>query len=56
VGTATQTEIIRINPDDTWDLVVGPPRAMPLLNGGVEWKYPLSGLNAGFGHTLNDHA
>jgi len=56
VGTATQTEIIRINPDDTWDLVVGPPRPMPLPNGGVEWKYPLSGLNAGFGHTLNDHA
>jgi hypothetical protein len=23
VGTATLTEVIRINPDDTWDLVVG---------------------------------
>jgi len=56
VGTATQTEIIRINPDDTWDLVIGPPRAVPKRGGGSEWKYPISGLDAGFGHTLNDHA
>ena len=56
VGTATYTEIIRINPDDTWDVVVGSPRQVPLPGGGVEWKYPLSGLEAGFGHTLNDHA
>jgi hypothetical protein len=56
VGTATFTEIIRINPDDTWDLVVGQPRQVPLPAGGSEWKYPLSNLNAGFGHTLNDHA
>lgn len=56
VGTATQTEVLRINPDDTWDLVVGPPRQAPAVNGGVEWKYPISGLDSGFGHTLNDHA
>jgi hypothetical protein len=56
VGTATYTELIRINADDTWDLVVGSPRAIPLPGGGVEWKYPVSGLDAGFGHTLNDHA
>jgi hypothetical protein len=56
VGTATQTELVRINPDDTWDLVMGPPRAVPLPGGGVETKYPLSGLDAGFGQTLNDHA
>jgi hypothetical protein len=55
VGTATQAELVRINPDDTWDLVVGPPRAATLPNGTTEWKYPLSGLDAGFGHTLNDH-
>ena len=53
VGTGSQTEIIRINPDDTWDLVVGSPRQVPSTN---EWKYPISGLDAGFGHTLNDHA
>jgi hypothetical protein len=56
VGTATFTEVIRINPDDTWDLVVGAPRTAPALDGGVEGKYPLSGLDAGFGMTLNDHA
>ncbi|MGH7046875.1 MAG: hypothetical protein ACREE2_10885 [Stellaceae bacterium] len=56
VGTATFTEVIRINPDDSWDLVVGAPRQVPLPNGGSEWKYPLSGLDAGFGDTLNDHA
>ena len=56
VGTASQTELIRINADDTWDLVMGPPRPVPLPGGGVEWKYPLSGLDAGFGHSLNDHA
>lgn len=56
VGTATQTEIIRINPDDTWDLVIGPPRVALSPTGGAEWKYPISGLDAGFGHTLNDHA
>ena len=55
VGTASFPEVIRINPDDTWDLVVGQPRQVPLAAGGSEWKYPLSNLNAGFGHTLNDH-
>lgn len=53
VGTGTQTEIIRINPDDTWDLVAGTPRQVPSTG---EWKYPISGLDAGFGQTLNDHA
>ena len=57
VGTASMTEVVRINPDDTWDLVVGPPRVAPALGGvGVEFKYPLSGLDNGFGHTPNDHA
>lgn len=56
VGTATFTEVIRINPDDTWDLVVGAPRAVPLSDGGSEVKYPLSGLDGGFGDTPNDHA
>jgi hypothetical protein len=53
VGTASATEIIRINPDDTWDLVIGQPRFDTSRN---EWKYPISNLDAGFGHTLNDHA
>jgi hypothetical protein len=56
VGTASFTEMVRINPDDTWDVVFGPARMAPAPGGGVEWKYPLSGLDNGFGHTLNDHA
>src|SRR5262249_34634085 len=56
VGTGTQTELIRINPHDTWGVVVGPPRIVPSADGGSEWKFPLSGLDAGFGHSLNDHA
>ena len=56
VGTATFTEVLRINTDDTWDLVVGIPRQVPTSSGGTQWKYPLSNLGAGFGLTLNDHA
>jgi ubiquinone/menaquinone biosynthesis C-methylase UbiE len=37
-------EIIRIGPDDTWDLVVGEPRLTPQ---GL--KMPISGLDSGFG-------
>jgi hypothetical protein len=36
-------EIIRIYPDDTWDLVAGTPRETP-----DGQKYPLSGLGPGF--------
>uniref|UniRef100_Q026U6 Fibronectin type-III domain-containing protein n=1 Tax=Solibacter usitatus (strain Ellin6076) TaxID=234267 RepID=Q026U6_SOLUE len=52
VGTATFAEMVRINPDDTWDLVMGTPRIDPVT---YQWKYPLSNLDAGFGLTLNDH-
>jgi SAM-dependent methyltransferase len=37
-------ELIRINPDDSWDLVAGEPRFTP---DGL--KVPISGLGAGFG-------
>lgn len=51
VGTdRPAAEVIRINPDDTWDLVVGTPRETP-----DGWKYPLSGLDAGFNNWLNGH-
>jgi len=56
VGTATFTEVLRINADDTWDLVVGIPRQVPNSAGELQWKYPTSNLGAGFGLTLNDHA
>lgn len=51
VGTADPSELIRINPDDTWDLVVGAPRLLP----DGSWKYPLSGLGKGFSNDLNLH-
>jgi len=43
-------EIIRIYPDDTWDLVVGTPRRTP---DGV--KVPLSGMGPGFDNFFNGY-
>ena len=51
VGTDNPAELIRINPDDTWDLLVGSPRRAP----SGAWIYPLSGLEDGFAHQFNDH-
>jgi hypothetical protein len=50
VGTDRPTELIRINPDDTWELVVGPPRVTP-----TGLKRPISGLLTGFGNLFNGH-
>lgn len=50
VGTDRPTELIRINPDDTWDLVVGAPRETP-----EGFKAPISGLPTGFGNIFNGH-
>jgi hypothetical protein len=51
VGTdRPATEIIRINPDDSWELVVGAPRETP-----TGLRRPLSGLGAGFNSWLNGH-
>src|SRR5262249_30212034 len=47
VGPAP-AELIRIHPDDTWDLVVGTERHTPQ---GL--KCPISGLGPGFGTKLN---
>ena len=44
VGPAP-AEVIRIAPDDSWDLIVGEPRVTP-----EGLKTPLSGLGAGFGN------
>ncbi|RIK56654.1 MAG: hypothetical protein DCC57_02970 [Chloroflexi bacterium] len=43
-------EMIRINPDNTWDLVMGDGRETP-----TGWKYPISGFTAGFGNFYNAH-
>lgn len=50
VGTDRPAELYRINPDDSWDLVVGEPR--------VTWtgqKTPLSGMSTGFDWFATQH-
>lgn len=49
VGPAP-AELIRIYPDDTWDLVVGAPRITP--EGA---KIPISGLGPGFDNFMNGY-
>lgn len=50
VGTNRPTELIRIDPDDTWELVVGEPRDTPQGP-----KRPISGQPTGFGNPFNGH-
>ncbi|MCB0077590.1 MAG: hypothetical protein KDD73_09185 [Anaerolineales bacterium] len=50
VGTDITTELIRINPDDSWELIVGTSRTTP---DGV--KAPLSGYGTGFDWPYNVH-
>ena len=50
VGTDRPTEMVRLNPDDSSDLLVGPPRDTP-----QGMKYPLSGMSNGFGNTFTGH-
>ncbi|HUD72156.1 MAG TPA: hypothetical protein VMQ62_09355, partial [Dongiaceae bacterium] len=49
VGPAA-AELIRIHPDDSWDLVAGTPRLTP-----VGAKKPLSGLGPGFGNPFTGY-
>lgn len=51
VGTAGPAEQIRINADDTWDLVMGTPRQTPT----GQWLYPLTGFSEGFDNNFNLH-
>jgi hypothetical protein len=44
------SELLRVHPDDTWDVIVGSPRATP-----VGRKEPNSGLLPGFGNALNGY-
>lgn len=46
----TPAEIVRVNADDSWDLIMGNPR---VVNGVV--KSPTSGLGSGFGWWFNEH-
>ncbi len=50
VGTDRQTEMIRVNPDDTWEIVSGYPRDTP-----DGYKAPISGINQWFGNYFNGH-
>jgi hypothetical protein len=43
-------ELIRINPDDSWQLVAGNPRLT-----AIGMIYPISGLADGFGNPFNAH-
>lgn len=49
-GIGAAAELIRINPDDSWDVVVGYPRITP-----DGYTFPISGLMAGFGNVFNGH-
>jgi nucleoside-diphosphate-sugar epimerase len=46
VGPAAP-ELVRVYPDDSWDLIIGRPRQSP-----DGWKEPLSGLSPGFDNLL----
>jgi hypothetical protein len=50
VGSDRPTEMIRINPDDSWDLVVGYPRQTPMGP-----KLPISGITEYFGNPFLGH-
>lgn len=50
VGLVGPAELIRINSDDTWDVVVGSARWTP-----VGYKTPLSGFDEGFNNPFNAH-
>ncbi len=50
LGSAKPAEVIRVNTDDSWDVIVGEPRDTPSGR-----KLPLSGLGAGFGYFFNQH-
>lgn len=50
VGTDRPAELLRINPDDTWDLIMGAGRDTPQGH-----KEPLSGMGDGFDQPFNGH-
>jgi hypothetical protein len=51
IGTNQPAELIRINPNDTWDLVIGDSRQTT----SGEWKYPQTGLGDSFDWFFNIH-
>jgi Dockerin type I domain len=55
-GTDRPNELIRIHPDDSWDLVVGNPRTIPPGQPGAgQVKDPLSGVGQYFNNGFTGH-
>lgn len=50
-GTNQPAELVRVNPDDTWDLIMGEPRLDPDSGDLIE---PLSGFGDGFDEIPDD--
>jgi hypothetical protein len=50
VGTDGPTELIRVNTDNSWDLIIGSPRSTPQGQ-----KNPLSGIGEYFDNEFNRH-
>lgn len=56
VGTDRPTELIRIHPDDSWDLVIGNPRTIPAGQPGAgQVKAPISSIGQYFANGFNGH-
>jgi len=51
LGTDRKTEMVRVHPDDTWELVVGAPRVSPT---GFYYA-PISGIGTYFDNPFNGH-
>jgi hypothetical protein len=56
LGTDRPTELIRIRPDNTWDLIVGAARTYTdPVSGQTVTKTPLSGMGNGFDNGFTEH-
>lgn len=50
IGTDRPTEMVRINTDDSWQLLIGIPRQTQF-----GYQNPLTGLSSGLGNTMTGH-
>lgn len=55
-GTDRPNELVRIHPDDSWDVVIGNPRTIPPGQPGAgQLKAPLSGIGQYFENAFTGH-
>jgi hypothetical protein len=55
-GTDRPNELVRIHPNDSWDLVIGNPRTIPAGQPGAgEVKAPISGIGQYFANGFTGH-